>query len=79
MAWKNQAETKRLVALLKEMVLEHQEEWLNRRYEVPTTHEWVTINAAALATAQTLARIADMIESIGEKQGGEQVGADGNG
>jgi len=55
-----------------------QEDWLERRYEDPDPHVWVTKNAAALAEAEAYAKLAYMIENIGETSG-ESVGSEGHG
>ena len=64
--WARDPQTRAFLDLLRETVLTAQEAWLNRELEDDNPHRWLTLNAAALASAGLALEWIEAIENAGE-------------
>ena len=68
LSWKRDERTQEFLDLLKADVAEKQQDWLDNRFISDTEHATLMLNAAGLASAQTLQTLINAIEAIQEEK-----------
>jgi len=70
--WKRHQQTKAFLAFLEATVKDTQDRWLSSDYMSPNFQQLMLLQAGALGSAQSLQRLIDRIERIGEGNGSEK-------